>query len=233
MAEKSRYFIIVLVLLFCGLFRPSLSSAEEVDKTLQPTPVETDEIEDVYRDMVVVQRKAKNKAKHRLLNIYESFDFSDGPTTMYGLNIDAGYAFSDFWEAYVNVVPVFITQERDVVKQVASYNFVDGSKAQVKYSKPKSALGAELLWLPAYGKDSWGPRSIVRSDTFFKFGIGLIQYDGDNGKKLSLSLGKTFFIKSLVNFRISAGGSYVESIIEGQKRFYFAGIFELGLVWYL
>jgi outer membrane beta-barrel protein len=219
------------LLLLILVARPVL--AEDVDKSLQPPPVDTDEITEVFKDMVVVQRKAKNKAHRFLFNTYGSFDFSDGPTTMYGLNLDVGYALSDFWELYANVVPSFYAQERDVVNRVNSLTLIDGDRAQIRYSKPLNQYGLNLLWLPAYGKDSWGPYSIIRSDTFMKLGAASIQYNtGESGMRFSLALGKTFFLSKFFNVRVSAGGSYLESIIDEKKKFFVVSIIETGLVWY-
>lgn len=208
-------------------------AVEALDMSLEPPAPTTREITRVFRDMVVVQRKAKEKAHKYLFSPYASFDFSDGPTTMYGLNVNPGYAFSDYFELYLNLVPAFVVQERDVVKRVREYTLIDGNHAELNYSRPKFQYGLEMLWAPAYGKDSWGPRSIVRSDTFFKLGAGQIVFESGSGLRAALSLGKTFFLSRIFNLRISAGGSYAQAIVSKKKKGFAAGILELGLVWYL
>jgi hypothetical protein len=197
-------------------------------------------VSSVFKDMVVVQRKAKEKGGKFLFNGFGSFDFSDGPVTMYGLNTNFGYAFSDFWEVYLNYVPMFITQERSIVGKVSSLTLdetqcVDTTRtctAQITYARPKSQIGVEILWIPAYGKDSWGPYSIVRSDTFFKLGVGTINYDSGSGSRYSLNLGKTYFISDHFNFRIAAGMAYLQTIVDSVKRFNTVAILESGLVFY-
>ncbi len=209
------------------------SGADKLDKNLRPPPIETREIEEVFKDVVVVQRKAKTKKGSFLFNTFGSFDFSDGPTTLYGMNINLGYALSDSFEAYVNYVPSFIAQERDVVKRFDDLILEGGYKAKLNYSKPLSQYGVELLWAPAYGKDSWGPYSIVRSDTFVKMGFAMIQYEGGfSGDRYGLSIGKTFFLSNWFNLRAAAGGSVLQSIIDGEKVSYTVGILEVGLIWY-
>lgn len=209
-------------------------AADELDPGLKPDEmVETNTINDVFKDVVVVQRKAKDKAGRALFYSYGSFDFSDGPTTMYGINLNAGYAISDHWEIYANFVPAFLSQERDLAKQIRDLPLRDGGTAAIAYAVPKTQYGLELLWAPAYGKDSWGPYSIVRSDTFFKLGAGVIQYDVGTGQRYNATVGKTFFLSRFFNLRISAGGSYLESIVNERKKFYFVGIIETGLIWYL
>lgn len=229
---RYRLFTCLFASLIAFLAVPS-GAAERLDTSLKPDDAGSEDVGSIFRDMVVVQRKAKNKAGRALFYSYGSFDFSDGPTTMYGLNLDLGYAMSDHWEVYLNAVPAFITSERDVAKRVRSLTLLNGDRAEISYSKPKAQYGLEILWAPAYGKDSWGPYSIVRSDTFFKLGLGAIQYDADVGQRYNLTIGKTFFLSRFFNLRASAGGSYLQTVVQERKTFYFVGIIETGVVWYL
>lgn len=229
----------ILFAALCAFFgaHPDVARAANptpLDASLKPPEATTSEITDVFRDMVVVQRKAKEKARSILFYTYGSFDFSDGPTTMYGMNLNLGYALSDYWEVYANYVPAFIAQERDVVKRVQQFVLIDGDTASISYAKPLSQYGLELLWAPAYGKDSWGPYSIVRSDTFVKLQAGQINYEGgQSGLRYGATIGKTFFLAKWFNFRVSAGASFLEAIISQQKQMFSVGIIEAGLVWYL
>lgn len=193
---------------------------------------EKDQVTNVFRDMVVVQRKAKDKAKKFLLNPGITFDFSDGPISMYAINTNVGYALSDFWEIYLNLVPGFIVQERSIVKKVSGLQLSSGKQATITYSKPKTQYGVEILWLPAYGKDSWGPYSIVRSDTFFKFGWSQINFDEGSGNRGALLLGKTYFLSDLINLRVAAGMTYVQTIVDDEKKYNSVAVIESGLVFY-
>lgn len=192
-----------------------------------------DEVSAVFEDVVVVQRKAKDKARKVLFNVYGSFDFSDGPVTMYGLNTNVGYAISDFWEIYLNFVPAFITNERSIVKKVSSLKLDANTYASIKYAKPVNQTGVELLWAPAYGKDSWGPKSLVRSDTFFKLGVATIKYeDGESGLRYTLVLGKTYFLADWFNLRVGAGMAEVQQVIDNEKDFRNVAILEAGWIYY-
>ncbi len=183
--------------------------------------------------MVVVQRKAKEKRNKILFSTYLQFDFSDGPITMYGLNTNFGYAFNDFFEVYLNLVPVFLSEERNIVDRVESLTLQGGGQATLTYAKPEYQYGIEALWLPAYGKDSWGPKQIVRSDTFFKFGAAQILYeDNETGLRFTSAIGKTYFISSYFNFRFAAGVSYLQTIVDAEKDFRTIGILEFGSVYY-
>lgn len=207
------------------MFSLGASSKTLLKKKLKPKS--SDEISSIFEDMVVVQRKAKEKRKHLLLAPFMSFDFSDGPQTMYAGHLSIGYAFNDFWEAYVDYVPAFITQDRSLVKILEEKNF------SVTVAHPSAQYGFSILWAPAYGKDSWGPYSLVRSDTFFKWSSSIIQYENATGMNHSLSLGKTYFLSDWFNLRLAAGGSLVDTILDGTKSSRFVAIFELGLVYYI
>lgn len=196
-----------------------------LDKSVQVVE-QKDKVYEIFEDVVVVQRKAKDKRGSFLLNPGMTLDFSDGPTTLYTVNMNVGYAVSDFFEAYVNFVPSFITQDRSIVKKLGEYNI------QVKAAKPTAQYGVELLWLPAYGKDSWGPYSIVRSDTFFKFGYSIIQFDSGSGSRIALLVGKTYFLSRWFNLRIGAGVNVLDTIVDGKKQSNPVAVIESGFMFY-
>lgn len=201
-----------------------------------------DQINKVFRNMVVVQRKAKNKAKHFLFNPIVGLDFSDGPATFYTVNTNFGYAFTDFWEVYLNYVPKFLTQERGIVKKVSnleSYNS-SGKPQQIliNYEKPSSQIGLEIVFAPAYGKESWGPNTIFRSDTFFKFGASQMTFEKSKegevkkGMRYAFMLGKTFFVAKYFNTRMDAGFHYMQTFVDGETKFNPLLFIEAGLVFY-
>jgi hypothetical protein len=216
-----------------------VAEATSTDNVSTSTPLDPevqikqqDKVSTVFRDMVVVQRKAKDKDNKILTNVYMSFDFSDGPNTMYGINTNIGYAFSDFFEVYLNFVPAFIVQDRDIVDKIKSITVEGGGQASITYAEPDYQYGLEFLWAPAYGKDSWSPYSIVRSDTFFKFSIGQIKYDSESGMRYALTIGKTFFLSKWFNIRLATGLVSAETIVDGKKSANTMATIESGLVLY-
>lgn len=186
----------------------------------------------LFEDVVAVQKKALKKTGSFLLSPIFSFDFSDSPYTMYGLNLNVGYAPNEFWELYLNFVPAYVTIERNLSKKVRDLQLANNQQAEIKTEKAKMSYGAEILWTPAYGKDSWGLRGVIRSDTFFALGLGMIQYDSGSGFKSKLTVGKTFFISDWFNFRAQAGVSAVEAITDLKKETAFMGLLEAGTVFY-
>lgn len=227
------------------------SSAESanVDSESEPIPLNPevrlevgDNVSKVFRDMVVVQRKAKNKAKHILFNPNLGVDFSDGPASLYTMNMNFGYAPSDFWEIYINYAPGFIVQERGIVKMLGNLEVYDQNQARksirIEYAKPKSQVGAELLWAPAYGKDSWGPYTMFRSDTFFKVGVYQMDFPTEKKKGMRYALmgGKTYFAAKYFNVRIAAGFHHMQTFVgftdEEKNKFNTILFIEGGLVFY-
>lgn len=201
-----------------------------LDRTLRPGS--SDEVTSLFDNVVAVQRKAKQKAGKFLLAPIFSFDFSDAPFTMYNLNIGLGYAIGEFWEVYLNYTPAFLTNERNISKQVKSLELANGQQANIETEKAKSAYGLDINWVPIYGKDSWGPYGIVRSDTFIHLGVGQIKYERNTGTKINLSLGKTFFFSDYWNMRIQAGPSSIDTFSQGKKQNIFIGLIDAGLVYY-
>lgn len=190
-------------------------------------------ISSVFKDVVVVQRKAKKKAGKFLFNFSTTFDFADGPITMWAVNTNFGYAISNFFEIYLNYVPTYIVNERSIVSKVRALTLVGNVQADIAYSKPTNGYGVDFLWLPAYGKDSFGPYSIVRSDSFFKVTAGVINYaSGESGSKMGLMIGKTYFLSEYFNMRISGGMAQYQTIIQSEKTNSMVALLDGGLVFY-
>jgi outer membrane beta-barrel protein len=198
--------------------------AEPLNANLKPEDINLED--NLFEDMVVVQKKAMNKSGRFLLSSYASLDFSDGPYTLWAWNVNPGFALSDFWEVYVSFAPVYISQERDIVKKIKGIGgTIDAQQAKYSY-------GVELLWSPLYGKDSLGSRHVIRSDTFVKLGVHNIQYDKGNGYKIHTAIGKTYFISNHLGFRPAISGNMIQTIVDNKKEFRFFAIVEAGLVAY-
>lgn len=230
---------ILFISIFCLLIQslPSNAVAAELDKTLNPQSAEDTSL--FFENVVAVQRKAKKKADKFLFFPYFSLDFSDSPFTQYGLVLDFGYAFGEFWEVYFSYVPFYITNERNLSKKVKELPpLQNGKTAVIATEKAKSSFGVEVNWVPIYGKDSWGPYRIIRSDTFFNFGASSVKFENNSGLKFKLMVGKTFFISDWINFRLQTGAAMVDSFTPNintgvvQKQTETLGLLEGGLVFY-
>ena len=213
---------------------PQPQSSIQVDPSLQPAPgEESEEVSNVFRDMGVVQRKAVDRVSRLSFATYFSMDFSDGPYTLYGVNTDLSYGISDFLEIGVNYVPLFINNPRSIVTKVDSLTLANGNQASISSALAHQQYGLEVLWAPLYGKDSVGIRNVLRSDTFLKFGAGIIQYDQGSGNRFQLGIGKTFFIGKSAGLRLTVSGVYLQSIVDGLESYRSIMMTETGLVIYL
>ncbi|NUM57076.1 MAG: hypothetical protein HUU56_00515 [Bdellovibrionaceae bacterium] len=203
-----------------------------LDRSLEPGV--SDEISSLFENVVAVQRKAKVKSGKFLFAPYLSIDFSDSPQTMYAMNLNIGYAAGEYFEIYLNYVPSYVNNERSISKKVRALPlYPDGKSPYLYVEKAKNSYGLELNWVPIYGKDSWGPYGIVRSDTFINFGISRLNYVIHSGFKSKIALGKTWFISDYWNLRLQAGGSFVETFNESEKKeIIVIGLLEGGLVYY-
>lgn len=200
---------------------------------LKPEFNESYEIPELYREMGVVQRKAFVKEGRFLFDSRFSMDFSDGPYTMYAVEVNPGYALGNDWELYANLVPFFISNPRNIVDQISSLRLEDGSQATVDFSLPRFQWGAELVWTPGYGKESILGSFIVRNDTLLKIGAAMTHYEGGTGLKFSGGIGKSYYLTRFLSYRFLATGAMAQTILNGAKSFGFVAYLQLGMVLYL
>ena len=210
----------------------SVPKRANLDRSLKPGT--NDEISSLFDNVVAVQRRAKVKSGKFLFNPYFSYDFSDAPLTMYGVDLNFGYAIGEFWEIYLNYAPYYINQERSIAKKVSDLGPLQstGQTASIAIDKVKSSYGFELNWVPIYGKDSWGPYGIIRSDTFLNMGVSQVSQDTGTGLKYKLAIGKTFFLHDYFNLRMNAGAAYVERRALNTVTGVTIGLLEVGSVFY-
>ena len=190
-------------------------------------------IDTLFKNMIVVQKKAIERKGKFVFDTHMSFDFSDNPKTMYAASLGVGYAFSESFEFGLTFAPYILSQERSTVIAVKKLVLENGDRADLAASDPKWEAGGSLIWIFAYGKDAFGAYSIIRSDTFLKLFVTKIQYlDNSPGGRMGLLLGKTFFISNALNIRISAGIARHTSSINEKTQTTNTGIIEPGLVWF-
>lgn len=195
---------------------------------------DTKGIDTLFKNMIVVQKKAFERKNKFLLSSNLSFDFSDTPKTMYGASVGAGYAVAESLELHLSITPFFMANERASVKAVRRLQLEDGKTADLQSPDPKWEATGSFVWVFAYGKDAFGPYSIIRSDTFLKLSYSKIQFDENlTGNRISLFVGKTFFISKFLNFRFAAGFARQTSFINQKSEATTIGLIEPGLVWFL
>jgi hypothetical protein len=191
-------------------------------------------IDSLFKNMIVVQKKAIERKDKFILFTNFLFDFSDNPKTMYCASVGIGYALLENLELQVSVSPFFISNDRASVKAVRQLQLADGATADLVAPNPTMAITGSAIWVFAYGKDAYGPYSIIRSDTFLKLSYAKIQYKGGlSGGYIAPLLGKTFFISKYFNFRLAAGIAQQTSYINQQVQKTLIGLIEPGFIWFL
>jgi outer membrane beta-barrel protein len=128
--------------------------------------------------------------------------------------------------------PYFYTFDRDIVKKIESLELKNGGRATVLAPRAKYQMGGEILWSPLYGKDSVGLKSIIRSDTFLKFGVHNIWYSKGEGLRFHLGLGKTFFLTQWLGARLTLSANYYQKIWNEVKSWSTITMVEFGTVIY-
>lgn len=195
---------------------------------------DTNRIDNLFKNMVVIQKKAIERKNKWIFDTHLSFDFSDNPKTMYATAFGLGYAFSENFEFSISFAPFIIASERSTAKAVRGLTLSNNQAAELYSPDPKWESGINLTWIFAYGKDAFGPYSIIRSDTFLRLFASKVKYEGEfSGERIALFVGKTFFISKLVNFRFAAGFARQSYYINQQAKSTNIGIIEPGFVWFL
>src|SRR5205823_4260184 len=105
-----------------------------------------------------------------------------------------------------------------------------GKTATITAATPKYQYGLEILWAPAYGKDSLGIQRVIHSDTFLKVGVAQVHYDTDTGMRFVAGIGKSFFLSSWLAIRVTANGGIVQTIVDGVKSNQAMALVEAGTV---
>ena len=144
----------------------------------------------------------------------------------------------------VNAVPFFVSNPRSIVGKLEALDglrqspFTTDLELTIFSVKPKYQYGLEFLWAPLYGKDSLGTKTVIRSDTFLKFGAAQIVFSNNQkGLKFLGGVGKTFFVNRWLGLRFSMNGVYQETITGTdasnlQKTFGLFGFVEAGPIFY-
>lgn len=207
------------------------SQTTRLDTSLKPK--KRKDVPEFYEAKGAIKNKAMIKDSRFLLYGGLSRDFSDGPFSMMIVNTGLGYALNDEWEFYLTASPLFMVQERSIVKEVSQLEDIDENPVSITFQKPKYQFGGEILWAPGYGKDSLGISKVIRSDTFLKIGGKMTFFELDKGFHFTAGVGKTFFLGKYLGLRMAVSYNYMQNIINEEKVGRNLLILELGSVFYL
>lgn len=117
--------------------------------------------------------------------------------TTLGGSLKAGYFFSETWGVELNYMAL-TTSERDATKELKSNNNV-GTES---LTYPKQYVGADIMFVPIYGKMTWFNNRIIPFDLYFSGGYGTtLTKDDENAGTLHIATGQIFALTKGTAFR--------------------------------
>lgn len=229
------------IIIFClCLFSSNLWAQEEpikpqpIEKKLELDPKilneeESKNSDSLFKNMMVMQKKAISKSNRFLFDSNLSFDYSDSPKTMHALNFGIGYSFNEKLELSLRFSPLFLANDRPLFKETSKT-----SSVTLVANKPKSLMGLNINYQLAYGKDALSFNNILRSETFLRMFYNQIAFESSkSGSQMGIGIGKSFFINKNLGFRFSVSYVYSSFFINDESLSTNAAIIEPGLVLFL
>jgi hypothetical protein len=217
---------IIIILSFLSLNLIAQEEAKPKEKKLDLdqkilTEVDPKVGDTLFKNMVVVQKKAIEKKGRFLFDAHFSFDYSDTPKTMTGVVLGVGYSINDSFEIGGSITPFFMSKEKSDLAN------------NLDMAAPKLESSIYLNWFFMYGKEAYGPYRILRSDTFLKFFYSKIQYeDSFSGARLGFYVGKDYYWTKNMVIRLAFGLASQESFINQVSHSSTVALFEPGLVYF-
>lgn len=116
--------------------------------------------------------------------------------TMGGI-VKAGYFLNESWGIEFNYFSLN-TSERTTTEELRDIQGV--STENLVY--PKSFLGADIIFVPIYGKMAWFNEKIIPFDLYFSLGYGTTNTQaGENAGTIHLATGQIFALSKSIAFR--------------------------------
>ncbi|MEK2687561.1 outer membrane beta-barrel domain-containing protein [Bdellovibrio sp. GT3] len=109
----------------------------------------------------------------------------------------AGYFLTETWGVELNYFAL-TTSERESTRELEENNKVSTESLAF----PKSYMGADLMWVPIYGKMTWFNNRIVPFDLYFSGGYGMTEVStGESAGTIHVAAGQIFSLTKSVAFR--------------------------------
>ena len=208
------------------------SSGSILDRSALTLNVEKN-LSHILPDINVVSKRSYDKSSSLLFHTALSIDYSDSPLAYDAFGFGFGYATESNLEFNFNYYLGHTNSVRTINDSVAAIDIGSGQKASITAPKAQSGMELNLIYNFLYGKESWGPESVLRFETFLKFGYRTISYDaGVSGDRIMLQFGKTLLLSPGFNLRASIGPSTISYYVNGSKFSSMAALFELGTISY-
>ncbi|MBC7466999.1 MAG: outer membrane beta-barrel domain-containing protein [Bdellovibrio sp.] len=196
---------------------PSTSATTESVNTVTPPadintmPVETVKVPEqkienltdlnklsAFREVSVIQKKYLPKTERFQLYTGAGMTTNSPWFLNLGVKINLAYHFTESFG--VELTSMFLTNsERQVAKEIRENNGVQAEK----FVNTKSYVGADLMWVPIYGKLTLLNNSIIPFDMYFAAGGGTSSTNSQEGSvpTIHVATGQTFAITKSIAFR--------------------------------
>lgn len=194
------------------------SGAPAATETAKPTTGETEQPQEVeakkvdqkienltdlnklsaFREISVIQKKYLPKTERFQLYTGAGMTTNSPWFLNLGVKINLGYHFTESFG--VEFSSMFLTNsERQVSKEIRENNGLQPEK----FVNTKSYLGADLMWVPIYGKLSLLNNRIIPFDMYFSAGAGTSSTNSQEGSvpTMHIGTGQIFAISKSMAFR--------------------------------
>ncbi len=208
--------------LFIGLILSGIASAQvELDQSIL-REVDSFNADPLFKNIIAVQRKILERKKRFSFGSGFAFNYSDAPKSMHHLNFNFSYGLSETFEIGTTVSPFYMSSEKSVLENSSNYQF----------NSPKMELGGFVNYYFLFGKDSFGPLTTFRSDTFGVFEFSQIQYaESKSSTKLTIGIGKNYYLKKGLNFNLRFAHSMFGYFLNDEEKKSSSFEFRPGLVY--
>jgi outer membrane beta-barrel protein len=149
-----------------------------------------------FKEVSVIQKRFMPKT--------ERFQLFGGLTTVtndpffmtIGVALKGSYFFSETWGVELNYFAL-TTSDRQSTKEIGDLGVTTENLVY-----PESFYGADVMWVPIYGKMSWFNQRIIPFDLYFSGGYGSTQTQaGESAGTLHLATGQIFSLTKATAFR--------------------------------
>ncbi len=150
-----------------------------------------------FSEVSVIQKKFLPKTKRFQIFAGGSAVMNDPWFNSFGFNLKGAFHLTEQWGVELSYFGLS-TSDRQSVKDLRSENGV----ATSSLITTKSFMGADLVWIPIYGKTSLFNQKVVPFDMYFSGGIGESSVtDGKGGMTLHVGTGQIYALSKGLGFR--------------------------------
>jgi outer membrane beta-barrel protein len=182
-----------------------------------------------FKEVSVIQKRFMPKTERFQLFGGGTFITNDPFFNSIGGVLKGSYFFSETWGVELSYA-FLSTEERQATKELKENNNVK-SKSLIY---PKSYWGADVVWVPIYGKMSLMNENIVPFDLYFSGGYGSTQTQlNTDASTLHVATGQIFSLSKAIAFRWDFSWNFYSAKTEDNSTNSFNNLFlTVGMSWF-